>query len=241
MSRPRITPLRRTTMKTRPIGPVPWSSTGRLRWARPPVPAATDPSSPGVPKTRCTSPSRWLWMPARSERSFYSGPALDACALALDTADSIGAKDSLEKMLAHQMALSHKLAFDFANRAVAQTDPTMTIKLANVSAKLMDTLPAWPADGPETPGQATVRRSRSSTRTFTRAARLWWQGRCRTGGQPKNPRGVRGKMRDNPMQLFAAPRCGAKTRCGAACPIPSGQGEAPMPDAWRKQSRRAEG
>ncbi|MDQ2946663.1 MAG: hypothetical protein M3Y27_12080 [Acidobacteriota bacterium] len=61
------------------------------------------------------------------------------CALALDTADSIGAKDSLEKMLAHQMALAHKLAFDSANQAAAATDPTTTIKFANFSAKLMET------------------------------------------------------------------------------------------------------
>ena len=200
MSRPRITPLRRTTMKTRPIGPVPWSSTGRLRWARPPVPAATDPSSPGVPKTRCTSPSRWLWMPARSERSFYWDP-LSMRALALDTADSIGAKDSLEKMLAHQMALSHKLAFDFANRAVAQTDPTMTIKLANVSAKLMDTFQRGLLTSRNS-GQATVRRSRSSTRTFTRAARLWWQGRCRLGASQKST----GSPRENEGQPHATVR-----------------------------------
>ena len=55
------------------------------------------------------------------------------CALALDTADSIEATNSLEKMLAHQLALAHKLAFDFANRAASHADPGIAIKLANVA------------------------------------------------------------------------------------------------------------
>jgi hypothetical protein len=67
------------------------------------------------------------------------GPHLDVCALALDTAASIEANNALEKMLAHQLALAHRLCFDFANRAAAHPDPTIAIKLANLSARMMDT------------------------------------------------------------------------------------------------------
>jgi len=67
------------------------------------------------------------------------GPNLDVAALALDAADSVEATNSLEKMLAHQLGLAHKLAFDFANRAAGHADPGLAIKLMNVAARLMDT------------------------------------------------------------------------------------------------------
>lgn len=136
------------------------------------------------PKNTLHKPEQ-VALDARSERTkLLLGPAIDVCALALDTADSIGAKDSLEKMLAHQMALSHKLALDFANRAVAQTDPIMTIKLANVGAKLMDTFQR---------GLLTIQKLRSgNSQTVTvqhthvhAGGQALVAGSMQTGGQPK--------------------------------------------------------
>jgi hypothetical protein len=66
-------------------------------------------------------------------------PALDVAAMALDMAASIEARDSLERMLAHQLALAHKIAFDGATRAAKASDPVIAIKWANLSAKFMDT------------------------------------------------------------------------------------------------------
>lgn len=64
---------------------------------------------------------------------------LDVCALALDAADTIGAENSLEKMLAHQLALAHRMCFELAQRAAKQQDPLISIKLTNASARMMDT------------------------------------------------------------------------------------------------------
>ncbi len=46
----------------------------------------------------------------------------DCAGLALDTAETIQAQNSLEKMLAHQMAQAHKLAMNFAKRAGQHSD-----------------------------------------------------------------------------------------------------------------------
>ncbi|MBK7591994.1 MAG: hypothetical protein IPI27_12080 [Betaproteobacteria bacterium] len=51
----------------------------------------------------------------------------------MDAADTVGAQDSLEKMLGHQLALAHRLTFEFANRAVDQRDPAVTARFMNVS------------------------------------------------------------------------------------------------------------
>lgn len=67
------------------------------------------------------------------------GPSLDVSALGLDAADTIDARNSLEKMLAHQLALAHKLVFDLANKATQHTDPITAIKWMNLSARMMDT------------------------------------------------------------------------------------------------------
>lgn len=76
---------------------------------------------------------------------------LDCTGLALDTAETIQAQNSLEKMLAHQLATAHKLSMTFAKNAldyISKQDSGLydqsgiqtveSARAANTSAKLMD-------------------------------------------------------------------------------------------------------
>ena len=58
---------------------------------------------------------------------------------ALDIAESITPQNSLEKMLAHQMALAHDMSFKLSNMATNQNDPVEITRLANASARQMET------------------------------------------------------------------------------------------------------
>ncbi len=91
------------------------------------------------PKNTLRVPEQVALDASAERKELLLGPAIDVCALALDAADSIGAQDSLEKMLGHQLALAHNLTFEFANRAVDQRDPTVAAKLMNLSIRLMGT------------------------------------------------------------------------------------------------------
>jgi len=71
-------------------------------------------------------------------------PSFNAVAIAVDAAESIGAENSLEKMLAHQMAVAHELAMKFADRALSYEhknagDQIEACRCANTSARLMGT------------------------------------------------------------------------------------------------------
>ena len=57
----------------------------------------------------------------------------------LDAAQSVGAKNSLEKMLAHQMSLCHDAAFRTISKANAQMDTIESARLMNAGARLMKT------------------------------------------------------------------------------------------------------
>lgn len=58
---------------------------------------------------------------------------------AIDASESIAARNSLERMLAHQMALAHEMAFKLSQMAMKQNDPVETARLTNASARQMDT------------------------------------------------------------------------------------------------------
>ena len=66
---------------------------------------------------------------------------LDAGVLptALDAAESIEAKNSLERMLAHQMALCHVRAFETISQASGKEDTVEQVRLLNAGARLMET------------------------------------------------------------------------------------------------------
>jgi len=58
-------------------------------------------------------------------------------ALAIDASQSIKAGNSLEKMLAHQLALVHKTSFTVMDKAMQQKDTVEQARLINASARLM--------------------------------------------------------------------------------------------------------
>ena len=73
-------------------------------------------------------------------------PSFNAVALAVDAADSIGAGNSLEKMLAHQMAVAHEaslrlmdraLAYEAGGRSMREGDSVEACRLTNAAARLM--------------------------------------------------------------------------------------------------------
>jgi hypothetical protein len=73
-------------------------------------------------------------------------PSFDAVALAVDAAESIQAANSLEKMLAHQLAVAHEasmrlmdraLAYEAGGRSMREGDSVEACRLANTVARLM--------------------------------------------------------------------------------------------------------
>lgn len=63
----------------------------------------------------------------------------DCAAMALDVADSIRAENSLEKMLAHQLAVAHKAALEIVDKATFQQDVGEKARLLNLAARMMET------------------------------------------------------------------------------------------------------
>ena len=63
----------------------------------------------------------------------------DVLALGIDAAQSIPEANSLEKMLAHQMALTHKASFRVMESALEQRDSVEMARLINASCRLMTT------------------------------------------------------------------------------------------------------
>ena len=62
---------------------------------------------------------------------------VDAVALAVDTADSIGASNSLERMLSAQLSVAHKLSMDYVARAALLQDATQSVKALNLALRAM--------------------------------------------------------------------------------------------------------
>jgi|SRR6185503_7381169 len=62
---------------------------------------------------------------------------IDAVAMALDAAASIKAENSLERMLAHQLAVTHKMVIEQMLRAHGACPPDTEIKRLNVATRLM--------------------------------------------------------------------------------------------------------
>lgn len=59
-------------------------------------------------------------------------------ALAVDAAHTIGAKNSLEKMLAHQLALLHSVSMRTMDKALLQCRDSDRIGLLNATSRMMD-------------------------------------------------------------------------------------------------------
>ena len=58
-------------------------------------------------------------------------------ALALDASNTAQAGNSVEKMLAHQLALAHKIAFEQAAKATREKNPAIEAKRLETVAKMM--------------------------------------------------------------------------------------------------------
>lgn len=77
---------------------------------------------------------------------------VEAVALGLDMAETVGAQNSLERALAHQMAAAHKAAMDTLSRSSLEPDPTHRVRLVNSATRLMTTFQT---------GMLTLRKFRS--------------------------------------------------------------------------------
>ncbi len=71
----------------------------------------------------------------RSRLLLHYGP--DVAAMALDAADSIKATNSLEKMLAHQLAAAHKIAMEQIGRAHDTRDSVVQTRHLTVATRAM--------------------------------------------------------------------------------------------------------
>ena len=58
--------------------------------------------------------------------------------MAIEASESVRAKNSIQRMQAHQLALAHKYAMDLMADASKQRDPIIKVKLINCSARLME-------------------------------------------------------------------------------------------------------
>jgi hypothetical protein len=63
----------------------------------------------------------------------------DVAAMALDAADTIRASNSLEKMLAHQLALCHQESMRLVSKAAFEQDLVSSVRMMNLSLRLMQT------------------------------------------------------------------------------------------------------
>lgn len=61
----------------------------------------------------------------------------DVFEMALDTAESVGADNAVEKMLAHQMAAAHKTSMDLLEQNRRCNDPVAEVRRLNAAARLM--------------------------------------------------------------------------------------------------------
>ena len=63
--------------------------------------------------------------------------ANDVVALGIDISNTIGATNTMEKLLAHELALAHKIANEQASMASREYDRAMQVKRLQVSARMM--------------------------------------------------------------------------------------------------------
>lgn len=78
---------------------------------------------------------------------------VDAVALGLDVAETIGAQNSLEKMLAHQMGALHQAMFNCLTKSAMATNTNDAIRYMNMAMKIARTFQG---------GMETLKRMRSS-------------------------------------------------------------------------------
>lgn len=79
-------------------------------------------------------------MDASADRlRLVSQVGIDCAAAAIDASDSIQARNSLERMAAHQLAVLHTTAMDYVAKANLQKNPDHSAKMMNIGIRAMDT------------------------------------------------------------------------------------------------------
>jgi hypothetical protein len=63
----------------------------------------------------------------------------DVAAMALDASETIQASNSLEKMLAHQLAACHDGAMRYVSKGNLEQDPVHSVRMLNLAVRLMET------------------------------------------------------------------------------------------------------
>ena len=122
-------------------------------------------------------------------------PSFNALALAVDAAESVGAANSIEKMLAHQMAVAHEaalrlmdraLSYEAGGRSMAEGDSIEACRLANAAARLMSAF---------NDGAATLQRLRNGGNQTVTVQHVNVApgaqaviGNVRTGGRRRGPK-----------------------------------------------------
>jgi len=108
---------------------------------------------------------------------------IDCAAMALDASETVNASNSLERMAAHQMAVLHRTAMNYAARANLQQDPQNAVKMMNLSIRAIETFQR---------GMLTFKRLRSSGELKIVIERVSVEGggqavigNVQTGGQGK--------------------------------------------------------
>lgn len=63
----------------------------------------------------------------------------DVAAMALDASETMQASNSVEKMLAHQLAVCHDSAMRFISKGNLEQDPVHAVRMMNLAVRLMET------------------------------------------------------------------------------------------------------
>ncbi len=62
----------------------------------------------------------------------------DVAAMALDTADTIGASNSVERMYSHQMAVLHSTFMEMVSKSTMEDDPVLSIRWMNLAIRVSE-------------------------------------------------------------------------------------------------------
>jgi hypothetical protein len=111
---------------------------------------------------------------------------LDCAPMALDAVNAVKAGDSLEKMLAHQMAVAHELAMRFSARAMQCRFPEQSVEACRYSAAVARQMVAYQS------AMLTLHRTRQVAKAD-----------IGTGGEPRVPLTLAYSRREEGVQTVA--------------------------------------
>jgi len=154
-----------------------------------------------------------------------SSMGTNVAAMALDAADTIQASNSLEKMLAHQMAILHQAVVKTMDKASFEPDQYQSIRMMSVAARLMDTYQR---------GMLTLKRLRSNGDQHITIQHV----SVEDGGQAVIGSVKTGGAESNEQKPHASLVRSLQPHHRTTLQEPS-HGQQPMSDARRKKHRQA--